>query len=284
VAEHEMGHALGANHSPILASTMFQATAVQSNSQTRLSADDKAFVSDLYPAPSVTDVYGTISGKVSLTTGGPVQGALLVATDPATGITVGGFSASADGSYSFKVPKGSYVLYAEPADGPVFPAYLYLPDEKVNTGFQTGFFGGIASQQMVDVSAGTATADIAVTPGVAPFDIQFLGTGAVAGSGDGSFRAGMSILTAGQSVDLLLSGPGLDSPVTQDEVRLLGPGLTIRPGSIRIDPRITVNGARPLRLTVDVAPRTDPMVASIVVVKDSVAVAFSGSLLVTPAR
>src|SRR5207247_4604396 len=127
---------------------------------------------------------------------------------------------------------------------------------------------------------GQATANIAVASGPALFDIQFAGTGSVGGSGDASVSPGVSLLTSGQAIDLILSGPGLDSAVTQDEVRLLGPGLTIRPGSVRIDPRITINGMRPLRLTLDVAPRADPTVASVVVVKDSVAVAFSGSLLV----
>jgi hypothetical protein len=284
VAAHEMGHALGANHSGLLAATMYQATTVQANSQTRLSADDRAFVTDLYPAPSAAAAYGTISGKVSLTTGEPVPGALLVAIDPATGISVGGFSSPLDGTYSFKVPRGSYLFYAEPADGPVFPGDLNLPDDAVNTSFQTAFFGGVASPQLVDVTLGQASANIVVTAGPPPFDIQFVGTGGMAGSGDAVVSTGVALLIAGQPIDLVLSGPGLDSTVTQDEVRLLGAGVTIRPDSIRIDPRITINGERPLRVTVDVAPRTDPGVVSVLVVKNSAAVAFSGCLLVTPSR
>jgi hypothetical protein len=280
VATHELGHALGANHSGLLAATMFPATAVQMNVQARLSADERAFVTDSYPAPSAADAYGTISGKVSLTTGEPVQGALLMAIDPETGISVGGFSSVSDGTYSFKVPRGSYLLYAEPADGPVFPADLYLPDDKVNAKFQTAFFGGTDSPQLLDVTSGRASADIAVTAGAAPFDIQFIGTGRAAGSGDASVSGGVALVTAAQAIDLILCGPGLDSFVTQDQVRLLGPGLTIRPDSVRIDSRITINGARPIRLTVDVAPRTDPGMITVVVVKNSVAVASSGSLLV----
>src|SRR5207342_2927988 len=96
LAAHEFGHALGANHSGLLAATMFQATSAKSNVQASLSADDRAFVTDLYPAPSAADAYGTLSGKVSLTTGEPVQGALLVAIDPATGISVGSFAGASD--------------------------------------------------------------------------------------------------------------------------------------------------------------------------------------------
>jgi len=284
VATHEMGHALGAGHSGLLSATMFQGTVAQTNSEIRLSTDDVAFVSEAYPAPSAAGAFATLSGKVTLTTGEFVPGALLVAADPATGVTVGGFSSITDGTYSMRVPLGSYLLYAEPADGPVFPANLYLPDFLVNTLFQTTFFGGNAAPQVIVVSAGKVAADIAVAGGLSPFDVQYLGTGVEAGSGDASFLNGVSLLTAGKAVDLLLSGPGLDAPVTQDEVRLLGPGLAIRPGSIRIDSLITINGTHPIRLTVDVAPRTDPMVASVVVIKNSAVVAFSGGLLVTPPK
>jgi hypothetical protein len=284
VATHEMGHALGGSHSGILAATMFQATVDESNSQIRLSADDAAFASDAYAAPSAADALATLSGKITLTTGEFVPGALLVAADPSTGVTVGGLSSVTDGTYSMKVPRGSYLLYAEPADGPVYPANLYLPDSAVNALFQTAFFGGNAAPQLIDLTSGKAAADIAVAGGPAPFDVYYLGTGIAAGSGDATFLSGVSLLTAGKAVDLILSGPGLDAPVTQDEVQLLGPGLVIRPGSIRIDSKININGTRPIRLTVDVAPRTDPMIASVVVIKNSVVVAFSGSLLVTPPK
>jgi hypothetical protein len=49
-----------------------------------------------------------------------------------------------------------------------------------------------------------------------------------------------------------------------------------------VDTKTSVNGSRLLRMTVDVAPRTSPSVASIVVVKDSVAAALSGGLLILP--
>jgi hypothetical protein len=85
-------------------------------------------------------------------------------------------------------------------------------------------------------------------------------------------------------VDLLLYGPGLDSLGAQYEVRLLGPGLTIRQNSVHVDTNTSVNGSRLLRMTVDVAPQTGPSVGSVIVVKNSVAAALSGGLLILPAQ
>jgi hypothetical protein len=282
VAAHEMGHSLGANHSGLLSSTMFQGVAPQNNSPASLSLDDVAFASDAYPAPSAGAAYGAISGTVSLTTGEPVFGALLVAVDPVAGVTVGGFSSLTDGTYSFKVPRGSYLLYAEPANGVVTPGNLYLTNDQVNTFFQTTFAGGIASPQLVDVTSGQAKVNLAAPVGAAPFSLQASGTGSVLGSGDFEIAAGPTVLTSGKSVDLLVYGPGLDSLGAQYDVRLLGPGLTIRQNSVHVDTNTSVLGSRLLRMTVDVAPQIKPAVGSIVVVKNSVAAALSGALLILP--
>ena len=282
VAAHEMGHALGANHSGLLSSTMFQGVVPQNNSPASLSADDVAFASDVYPAPNAGSAYGVISGTVSLTTGEPVFGAFLVAVDPVAGVTVGGFSSLTDGTYSFKVPRGNYLLYAEPADGIVTPANLYLTNDQVNTFFQTTFAGGLASPQLVDVTSGQAKVNLAVPVGAAPFSLLASGTGSLLGSGDFEIAAGPTVLTGGQAVDLLLYGPGLDSLGAQYDVRLLGPGLSVRQNSVRVDTNTSVLGSRLLRMTVDVAPQTKPVVASIVVVKNSVAAALSGALLILP--
>ena len=286
VATHEMGHALGANHSGVLSATMFYGLQAQNNSPSALSADDVAFITNAYPGPGSADSYGVISGTVSLTTGLPVLGALLVAADPVTGITVGGFSGLNDGTYSFKVPRGSYLLYAEPLDGEVSPQNLYLTSAQlgqVNTSFQTTFSGGLASPQLVDVSSGQANENMTGADGAAPFSLLASGTGSVLGSGDFEISAGPTFLTAGKSVDLVLYGPGLDSLGAQYEVRLLGPGLTVRENSVHLDTRTSVNGSRLLRMTVDVAPSASASTASVIVVKNSVAAALSGVLLIVPA-
>jgi hypothetical protein len=53
---------------------------------------------------------------------------------------------------------------------------------------------------------------------------------------------------------------------------------------VHFDTKTSVNGSRLLRMTVDVAPRSSPGVASVVVVKNSVAAALSGGLLILPAQ
>jgi hypothetical protein len=274
VATHELGHALGANHSGLLAATMFQGTAPQNKTQTRLSADDMAFATDYYPSPAAADAYRVISGKVSTADGTPVRNALLVAADPATGVTVGGISSLADGGYSLKAPRGRYLVYAEPLDAPVAPEDLYLSKDQVDRAFLTAF-----SSELVDTKEGPGAADISVGSGAASFDLQIVGTGRVAGSGDVFLRSGGATLTAGQPVDLVLSGPGLESDGAVYELRVLGSGIRVRADSIRIDSRIRINDAHPLRATIDVALEAGP-IASVVVVKDSVAVALSGSLVV----
>jgi hypothetical protein len=261
---------------------MFQATAPQADSQRKLSADDAAFVSDLYPSDKTADAYCAIKGKILFNTGDPVRGALLVAVDPSTGVTVGGFSSLNDGTYAFKVPRGSYVLYAEPLSGPVAPENLYLSKDQVDVKFQTTFLGGLTAPQLVDAKSDKATADLSVTAGAVPYRLEWLGTGAADSSGDALIGSGVIRLTAGQPADLVLSGSGLESAGAAYELRILGAGITVRPNSVRFDPRITINDAHPLRATVDVAPDA-ARTASVIVTKDSVAVVLSGGLLVIPA-
>jgi hypothetical protein len=283
VATHEFGHALGANHSGVLAATMFQAMPMQDHSQSRLSPDDLAFVSDAYPSPAAADAYSVISGSVLQLAGGnsqPVRGGLVTATDPVAGVTVGGLSSLTDGTYSFKVPRGNYLVYAAPLNGPVYAANLYLGDNQIDQ-FGANFFGGAALPQMLDTTSGQGAADIMVSSVQSGFQFKVIGTGQTGGSGDVLIGSGPIALTPGQSLDLILWGPGIDTGSAAD-VRLLAPGLTIRPNSTRIDTRLTINGGHPLRLTVDVAPASTMSVGDLIVLKNGVVATLSGGLVVKP--
>jgi hypothetical protein len=282
VATHEMGHALGANHSGLLATTMFQGVVPQNNAPATLSPDDLAFASDAYPAASAASAYGVISGAVTLTSGTPVLGAFLVAVDPVAGVVIGGFSSLVDGTYAFKVPRSSYLVYAEPLDNEVLPVNLYLSDGVVNASFQTTFAGGFPSPQSIDVTSGQATVNISVASGAAPFSVVASGTGNAGGTGDYSIASGPTTLTAGKPVDLVVYGQNLDVPGATYSVVALAPGVTVRPGSIHFDAKTSFQGSRLLRMTIDVAPQTGTTTGSLIVVSNAGLVALSGGLLIQP--
>jgi uncharacterized protein (TIGR03437 family) len=285
VATHELGHALGAGHSGLIGSTMFPSTPGSASFQSHLSGDDVAFVTEVYPAASAASSFGTLAGTISLAGAGPLGGALVVAVDADSGAMVGALTAQSTGAYSIKAPRGRYVVYAEPVQGAVSPGNFALSAQQVNAEFETTFFGSRASPTQVEVTAGgAARADITVAAGVSPIAIQFLGTGAAGGSGDSSGRFSNRVaLRAGEAVDLLIVGNGVDETIAESDLRFLGGGVALRPGSLRVERGFTINRTNPLRVTLDIRARTTPALASLLIFKGPSAVAWSGSLMINPA-
>lgn len=249
VAAHEVGHALSAGHTGVQGATMYQASRAGELFSRTLADDDLAFLYDAYPNPGAAGALGRIAGRVSLPDGSPALSALVAAVDPVTGATVGGVTNTSDGSYEFGgVPPGSYTVYAEPLNGPVFPGNLRLFANEVTLPFQTALFGGNASPQMLAVTAGsTSTADITVEPGEPALDIQV--SGMMTGGGGFNFGAGPLELQPGANHDVLLWGPGLEN-VAAGDVQLLGPGLTLN--SVAVNPLLVVNNLPALTLNIDV--------------------------------
>ena len=105
--------------------------------------------------------------------GEPGRGALVVAYDPATGVTVGGLASFSDGSDFITAPRGTYHLYAEPLDGPVRPPNLYPFEQQVDTEFRTAFFGELHAPLPVEIDT---EAEILVDAGAPGFDLRFIGT------------------------------------------------------------------------------------------------------------
>ncbi|MGB6200418.1 MAG: matrixin family metalloprotease [Candidatus Acidiferrales bacterium] len=153
VLAHEIGHTLGLGHSAVWRAMMspfgpspgtyLGTRPTESQLDAPLADDDRAGLRALYPNPADTTHIGTISGRVlpanplilsAGTTG--VFGAQVVAVDATSGAveaaTIGGWScmdpgpAQFDGSYAIeKLAVGapeSYVIYAEPLDGPLEPS------------------------------------------------------------------------------------------------------------------------------------------------------------------
>ncbi|MDQ6698776.1 MAG: matrixin family metalloprotease [Acidobacteriota bacterium] len=286
IAAHELGHALGANHSGILSATMFHATQPGQISQRRLSADDTLFASVVYPAPG-PNPFGTISGRLTMTDGSPFRGGLVTAIDAATGIAIGALSSLVDGSYSFQAPAGDYFISAEPLGGAVQPGNLYLTTaDTVDTALQPGFAGGVDTPAILSVATGSVVnGDLTVIAGASSLKIQFTTLGPAGGQGESLlFSTGPRTLRSGEPVDLLVAGPGLDANLTDQNVRIVGPGAKMRPNSVRVDPSMTVNGMPVLRITLDVEVRLSTAAATLVIGKDGNTAVFSGGLVLSPTQ
>ena len=225
VATHEVGHVLGANHTGVIAAAMFPRTPPEVNFQPKLSDDDAAFLTAAYPAPGALEARGQIRGAVSLSAGGAATGVLVTATDPDAGVTIGTLSNLDDGTYTLgPLPPGSYLLSVEAASGVVNPFDFSAPNAaKFKTDVLTLFSGGNASPQPLQVLAGSdLMADVTVEQGDATLRIDFIGSSRAGTEGDFSGGIGPAAvaLAAGEPVDLVFAGQGIDGTLMTDNIRL----------------------------------------------------------------
>ena len=289
VIAHELGHALGANHTNLSGATMYQAfykNAANSPigmSPRNLSTDDLAFAAAIYPGPSAA--LGTIAGTVSIVGGNAAKHPLITAIDVTTGTTIGTL-AGPDGKYSIAIPVGSYQVYSEPFNSIVQPANFYITTA-VDNAFKATFLGGNASPTTVSVTKGAiVTADIQVSAAATQLAVGYLvfaGPGATGDLSSISNYVGGTTVLSGQSIDIVLAGTGLDAAFLSSggNVRVLGAGVTVRPGSLRIDPSYPTF-APLLRVTVDIAARAMPTLATIFLYNGSDSLAMSGVLSILP--
>jgi len=132
VATHEIGHFVGLGHSAIgeteirpdggrrvIASgaVMFPISLGRGITADRtLQPDDIAGVSDLYPDGDFDDTTGAISGRV-VRNGTGVIGAHVIAFNPKTGVSIGGFSIGEGGTFLIAgLTPGAHVIRVEPLD------------------------------------------------------------------------------------------------------------------------------------------------------------------------
>jgi uncharacterized protein (TIGR03437 family) len=109
---HEMGHALGLQHT-FTSSAMSQATTRTTNLVRTIDTDDVAGISVLYPAANFSSQFGSISGRVSFSNGQPVHLASVVAIR--NGASAVSAFTNPDGSYRMDgVPAGLYYVYVHP--------------------------------------------------------------------------------------------------------------------------------------------------------------------------
>jgi len=162
---HEMGHALGLQHTAT--SSLMSTDVTRAVTRGRpLTADDIAGISLLYPARDFGSRTGSISGQVWMTTGEGVAMASVVAVNP------GGHAVSAlthpDGTYRIDgLSPGQYYVYVHPLPPPELGPYgTILPVDAAGTPIPAGdpfdalFFPGTRNPQFagtITVTAGQVT-------------------------------------------------------------------------------------------------------------------------------
>jgi len=289
-ATHHLGRALGALPGGVIGSAMFRQSEQSQSFRRTVTSDDMAFVTDVYPAPGALDsayeIHGTIRiGETDLGTG-----VLVTAIEPTRGYIQSTLTSLTDGTYSLKAPSeppGRYFVYVEALDGPLLPSHLQVLNlGGFRTDLRPRFYGNNLSPLRLDSLPGRSTrVDIRAEGGAEALKIEFIGVDEPGSSGPPDrLTSGPVRLIAGQAQDIVLAGLGIDSTVGIEALRILAPGVTIRQGSVRVDPTFTVQGAPVLRMTVDVEPRTEPRIGTIAVVQSRAADFYTGALLIEPLR
>jgi uncharacterized protein (TIGR03437 family) len=120
-AVHEVGHALGLQHT-WTGSAMSQDVIRNTSRARKLDGDDVAAISVLYGHAGWQANYGSISGRVTFTTGGPVALASVVALS-ASGPAVSALT-NPDGTYEIDglPPGNNYYLYVHPLPPDALPS------------------------------------------------------------------------------------------------------------------------------------------------------------------
>ena len=217
---HELGHALGLDHSGSATATMFATTTRGSARLRSLSDDDRAFVRDVYPSETPRDV-GTIEGVVRSPGGGVIIGAIVTAFDPERNIAVSGIS-EANGTFRIpQLPPGNYRLIAEPLDGPAEPFQMSFPRRNANTNFRTlvsVFTTAVAANEIAQV-------ELAIEAGAPAYNLR--GLGAARPGSEPETRAG-AVLERGGIYEVSVHGEGLDDPaIALESLQILGTGVEI---------------------------------------------------------
>jgi hypothetical protein len=208
---HELGHALGLDHSAVISATMYPWVAP--NVATPLDSDDRNGIAAIYPR--LERVGGAaLAGKV-MGDSGAVFAAQVVAVND-RGEPVATALTDQNGEFMLRgVAAGDYRIYAEPLDGPVAVGNLTGVWREADTkAFPTRF---ATDGQSVHADDGKITGNITVTAqGAATLNPRTVGVCAV-GSGNLSLNSSPVTIRPG-TFDISVGGDGFTSGMTTFEV------------------------------------------------------------------
>jgi uncharacterized protein (TIGR03437 family) len=169
-AVHELGHAIGLQHTFTSSAMSTQLTRATTRSKP-LAADDTAAVSILYPSKNFASLFGSVSGRVTQDGNGVNLASVVALSLNGTAVST---LTNPDGTYKIQgVPPGPYQIYVHPIPPPVrgqaTPGDIILPRDPennpiaVNNLFDLQFFPGTRepqAAQTLNVNAAQALADV----------------------------------------------------------------------------------------------------------------------------
>jgi hypothetical protein len=211
--EHEVGHFLGLDHSPVLSAVMYPY--VCKNSPASLDSDDRIAIAAVYPKVDPTAAGATLTGRV-VADGSGIFAAQVVAVNQ-EGEPIATALTDSTGDFVLEgVPNGTYRVYAEPLDGPVLPANLdgIYRGAKV-TSFATRFVPGAP----MSVRSGTVYGNLVIDTSGVPVHLNPKYAGLASSNGnDFALTAATVGVKPGTTVTLAIGGDGFTSGMTTFEV------------------------------------------------------------------
>jgi hypothetical protein len=211
---HELGHALGFDHSPVLSSAMYPF--VSTEGSFGLDADDVSALRNLY-ATSALAGSGMLSGTVRDGTS-TIWGAQVVVVD-AHGQPVVSTLSGLDGSFRLgPLQNGEYSVYAEPLNGPVTPRNFSGVWRGISSdGFRTGFYP--SRRETVRIREGEERASLELRVQQAPVSLNPKWIGKLdAGGRDLVLDSVATTVRQGERVHIAVGGDGFVSGMTTFEI------------------------------------------------------------------
>ncbi len=277
VVQHEIGHLIGLQHSPVGGATMFWSGTLGVNSWAGLSSDEIAAARALYPAAASPIPLGNLNGLVTMNSA-PVFGAVVTAEDSAGNVVAGTVSRT-NGVYELPaLPVGSYQVRVTPLDPP--GGYSLItglnitagPDAAANSLYEnveTNFLP--SSNAGVTLNNGTTnTLDFAVTSGTPPLRISHILAGVEKYGTPFQLRPGQSNVVVGVLFP--------NAPTNGLTLHISGDGLTM--GAVTSDAeRFGTEGLTVISTTVSVASNAPPGLRTFVIQQAGISVAYANGFL-----
>jgi hypothetical protein len=210
---HELGHALGFDHSAVLSSAMYPFVSTENFA---LDADDVSALRNLY-ATSVRSGSGMLSGTVRDGTS-TIWGAQVVVVDE-HGQPVVSTLSGLDGSFRLvPLQSGEYTVYAEPLNGPVTPRNFSGVWRGISSDdFRTGFYP--SRRETVSIREGEERANLELRVQEAPVSLNPKWIGRLdAGGRDLVLDSVATTVRKGERVHIAVGGDGFVSGMTTFEI------------------------------------------------------------------